>query len=106
MDYLANFDKLVLNKCKELKQAENFALNNIALGRVERSMDGGYISRKSSSLDKHKKHISNLFEQHGYYINLKEAHTEKEVKEEVDNWIAELFEATGGTPEWLNELSE
>ena len=46
MDYLADFDKLVMNKCRDFKQAENLALNNIALGRVKRSLDGGFNAKK------------------------------------------------------------
>ena len=46
MDYLADFDKLVMNKCREFKQAENLALNNIALGRIERSLDGGFNAKR------------------------------------------------------------
>lgn len=107
IDYLANFDRVVMKKCEEYRKTETATLNNIALGRVERSLGGGYVSKSSKqpsssrmeTLDKHKENIRNIFKHHGYYIDLKEAHTE----EQVDDIMADFFDGMP-LPDWLNEI--
>lgn len=45
IDYLVNFDRIVMKKCEEYRKTETATLNNIALGRVERSL-GGYVAQQ------------------------------------------------------------
>jgi hypothetical protein len=45
-DYLADYDRVVMKRCEEYRRTQKGTLNNIALGRVSSSSDGGYVAQK------------------------------------------------------------
>ena len=91
MDYLADFDKLVMNKCREFKQAENLALNNIALGRIERSSDGGFNAKRPIL----KKDIIQMISNNGYNV--------KQVNHLITDDFIEALNITGYSSEQIND---
>ena len=94
MDYLVEFDKLVMNKCIEARQADNMALNNIALGRVDRSQDGGFNAKKPIL----KKDIIRMISNSKYNV--------KEVIHHITDDFIEAINIAGYTNEQIDNALE